>query len=244
MPSVKLYDGREVDYIEVYEEPNHRKQFQNQYLYAYIAGFNPGETCQWHRHSKNTFYTALSTGKLINRPTNKEEYLHTIQQGDKWWNLAKQEPFVHQVCMLKECDQQGAFFGFEVTKPPPIGSSKPLPEPVYKPSSEYSKDYARIYDMTLAPGQSTGQHSWSFYGVVIAMSNGSLQSEGSDKSPFAGVELQTYGGFKWFEGPAEFAITNTGSEPYKAVIMEWLQTDGEGDEKDTAEHNSGYQATA
>lgn len=38
MPRTKTFDGKEVEYIEVHDEPIHRRQFSNEYVYVYIAG--------------------------------------------------------------------------------------------------------------------------------------------------------------------------------------------------------------
>jgi hypothetical protein len=81
----------------VHDEPNHKHQFDNEYVWSYIAGFQPGETCKWHRHSEDSFYVALTGGQALNRPSDKEEFVHTMHQGDKWWSLYKNKPFVHQV---------------------------------------------------------------------------------------------------------------------------------------------------
>ena len=39
MPKVAAFDGKLVEYVEVHDEPIHRRQFSNDYVYIYIAGF-------------------------------------------------------------------------------------------------------------------------------------------------------------------------------------------------------------
>jgi hypothetical protein len=127
-----------------------------------------------------------------------------------------------QVCLLKECNCPAAFFAVEILKPPPIGSDTPLQAPVYMLNEEYSNAKARIYDVNIDPEQSTGKHTWNFYGTVLSLSNGELESEGAD-SPFADGALSSYGQWEWVQGPVEFSVTNKGNAPYKAIIIEWLQ---------------------
>lgn len=38
MPKIAAFDGKEVEYVEVHDEPIHRRQFSNDYVYIYIAG--------------------------------------------------------------------------------------------------------------------------------------------------------------------------------------------------------------
>lgn len=72
MPKTTTFDGTEVEYVEVHDEPIHRRQFSNEYVYVYIAGIRPGETSLWHRHSENTLYVCVEHGAAaLNRPTDK-----------------------------------------------------------------------------------------------------------------------------------------------------------------------------
>ena len=36
---IQILDGTEVEYVEVHDEPIHRYQFSNDYVYIYIVGF-------------------------------------------------------------------------------------------------------------------------------------------------------------------------------------------------------------
>lgn len=38
MPTTATFDGKQVEYVEVHDEPIHRRQFSNEYVYVYIAG--------------------------------------------------------------------------------------------------------------------------------------------------------------------------------------------------------------
>ena len=35
---ITTFDGKQVEYVEVHDEPIHRRQFSNKYVYVYIAG--------------------------------------------------------------------------------------------------------------------------------------------------------------------------------------------------------------
>ncbi|CAN0043470.1 unnamed protein product [Discosporangium mesarthrocarpum] len=74
-PPVTAFDGSLVDYVEVHDEPFHRRQFNNEYCWIYIACFQPGETSLWHRHSQDTLYICLQQVAAINRPTDKVRWV-------------------------------------------------------------------------------------------------------------------------------------------------------------------------
>lgn len=38
MPKITTFHGKEIEYVEVHDEPIHRRQFENEYVYIYIAG--------------------------------------------------------------------------------------------------------------------------------------------------------------------------------------------------------------
>eukprot|EP00611_Tribonema_gayanum_P031415 TRINITY_DN907_c0_g1_i2.p1 TRINITY_DN907_c0_g1~~TRINITY_DN907_c0_g1_i2.p1 ORF type:complete len:240 (-),score=62.25 TRINITY_DN907_c0_g1_i2:394-1068(-) len=222
MTRMVTHDGEEIDYVSVHEEPMHKHQFDNEYVWCYRVGLEPGKMCKWHRHSEDSFYVALTDGKALNRPCDRPEYVHPIKKFDQWWSMAKTNPIIHQVCLLAECPIAADFFALEILKSPPVTSDAPLNCPGYTVDSEYSKDKARVYQLSLEPGQSTGMHKLNFYGVVLSLSDGELSSEG-DGSPFADGKLSKYGRFKWVEGPIEFSVKNEGEAVYKALVVEWLR---------------------
>ncbi|CAM9537355.1 unnamed protein product [Phaeothamnion confervicola] len=217
--------GEEIEYVEVRDEPLHRQQFETPHCRVYIAGIEPGEDTMWHRHSEDTIYTCLRSVEALNKPLDKEEFVHRAKQGDVWWTMSKAAPFVHQVCMLKD-SAASWFFAVEVLEPPPIGAGEPLPAAAYKEDEGLAHSKARIYRLRLDPGQSTGTHTWGFYGLVLALSDGpGLTCESGDTgggtAPFADGVLSKYGGWKWVEGPVVFGLTNAGPEPYEALVVEW-----------------------
>lgn len=91
MPKTTTFDGVEVEYVEVHDEPIHRRQFSNEYVYVYIAGIRPGETSLWHRHSENTLYVCVEhAAAALNRPTDKvrvssRTFSPLLRCPSMWW---------------------------------------------------------------------------------------------------------------------------------------------------------------
>lgn len=46
--TIKVFDGTEVEYVEVRDEPIHRHQFNNEYVYVYIVGFRQVDSLEDH----------------------------------------------------------------------------------------------------------------------------------------------------------------------------------------------------
>ncbi|CAB1113091.1 unnamed protein product [Ectocarpus sp. CCAP 1310/34] len=228
MPKIAGFDGKEVEYVEVHDEPFHRRQFSNDYVYIYIAGFRrvPGETSLWHRHSENTLYVCVGHGAAaLNRPTDKEPFVHHASPGDLWWAMSKSAPYVHQVCLLPENTHNSHFFAMEILRPPPTCSRRALDHRCYSLREEDSRPgLARVYDFRLEPGESTGPHTLGFSGVVLCLSDGGGSLE-ADGGVFAGGELSKVGGWKWIDGPVSANARNAGGSVYQAFVVEWL---GEG----------------
>ncbi|CAM9837412.1 unnamed protein product [Scytosiphon promiscuus] len=233
MPTITTFDGKEVEYVEVHDEPIHRRQFENDYVYIYIAGIRPGETSLWHRHSQNTFYVCVEhAAAALNRPSDKEPFLHHASPGDVWWAMSKSAPYVHQVCLPPENKHTSHFFAMEILRPPPVSATRALEHRCYNLRREDSRPgLARVYHFRLRPGESTGPHAWGFCGVVLCLSDGGGRVEaeggndGSDRV-FGGGELSKVGGWKWVDGPVEVNARNGGSGVYEAYVVEWL---GEGE---------------
>ncbi|CAM9411157.1 unnamed protein product [Choristocarpus tenellus] len=229
MPSVTKFDGTVVEYVEVHDEPIHRRQFDNEYCWIYIAGFRPGETSLWHRHSEDTLYVSLNSVAALNRPTDKEPFVHHASHGDLWWSMCKLRPFVHQVCLLPENLRPSQFYAMEILRPPPVGARSPLSHKSYDLQLSHSRPgLARVYKLRLSPGESTGKHTWGFYGVVISMSDGSVvdndEAGCDDGNPFKDGNMCKLGSWRWVEGPLTFSIHNVGTTVYEAIVVEWLLT--------------------
>jgi hypothetical protein len=111
---------------------------------------------------------------------------------------------------------------FEVLKPAPIGSDKPLYGPTYSLSEKLSTSCARVYDFSLGAGLSAESIEWDFYGIIVSTTSTELSIDGDDNNPYADGKLQSYCEFKWFQSTGKFNITNKGTKPYKALLIEWL----------------------
>lgn len=155
--------------------------------------------------------------------------MHHASPGDLWWALSKSAPYVHQVCLLPENTHRSHFFAMEILKPPPVFDMRPLEHRCYNFRRDDSRPgLARVYDLRLQPGESTGPHTWNFCGVVLCLCDGGGRTEagsgagGKGSDPFEDGQLSRVGGYKWVDGPVGIDVTNAGDSVYKAMVVEWL----------------------
>jgi hypothetical protein len=49
--------------VAVYDEPDHRAEIANDFVYAYRVRIAPGAHTLWHRHTEDTVYFALAAAR-------------------------------------------------------------------------------------------------------------------------------------------------------------------------------------
>lgn len=172
--------------------------------------------------------------------------MHHASPGDLWWAMSKSTPYVHQVCLLPENTHPSIFFAMEILRPPPpeLTQAGALEHTCYRLRREDSRaGIARVYDLKLEPGQSTGWHSLGFMGVILCLAIGEGKGivsagggapsgeRGAPLDPFEDGSLSRVGGWKWIEGAEGVNARNDSDGAYEAVVVEWL---GEGQVVDNA----------
>lgn len=151
--------------------------------------------------------------------------MHHASPGDLWWAMSKASPYVHQVCLLPENTHSSQFFAMEILRPPPVLSSRALEHRCYRLRREDSRPgIARVYDLRLDPGESTGSHRWNFCGVILCLEIGEEGRVKADhpEDPFHDGVLSRVGGWKWINGPVDIDARNTSDRAFVAIVAEWL----------------------
>ncbi|MEM7541810.1 MAG: hypothetical protein AAF384_09495 [Pseudomonadota bacterium] len=92
------------DAVDVYSEPDHECLYDNRHVYAYRVRIAPGQQTLWHRHTEDTIYFSLASGRgheeLIDVPTKVTE----LPCGGIFSRLHKNQPLVHRVSNVGERD--------------------------------------------------------------------------------------------------------------------------------------------
>lgn len=87
----------------------------------------------------------------------------------------------------------------------------------------FENDRVRVWDLTLAPGESTGQHRHAADYFYVVIGGGNLQGVGADgvkgePRPMADGEVR----WRDIDGEDVHEAINTGTEPWRNIIVELL----------------------
>jgi hypothetical protein len=94
---------------------------------------------------------------------------------------------------------------------------KPITGHGLKLKDTYAK--VRVYELNLAPGESTGKMELGFTGVIIALTEATVSLESASTAPrITSVEPASW---EWLEDPGKLKLTNVGVSSFEAVLYEF-----------------------
>ena len=76
----------------------------------------------------------------------------------------------------------------------------------------------RVYELNLAPGESTGRIESGFTGLIISLTKASVSSESENMAPT--IESFEPASWEWFDEASQMGFRNVGSSPFEAVLYE------------------------
>lgn len=113
--------------VAVYDEPDHRAEISNDFVYAYRVRIAPGASTLWHRHSEDTVYFALAAARAQEEMPAREPVVTEIPCGIAVSRPHRDAPLVHRVT------NQGAdefhMVGAEALARPPGADNGDAPPP-------------------------------------------------------------------------------------------------------------------
>jgi hypothetical protein len=80
------------------------------------------------------------------------------------------------------------------------------------------RDRLRVYELSLAPGESTGTVE-CFSSLTVFLTIATVLTRLLSGGEHIGVHAP--GDVIWMPGPVSFSLTNVGEEPYRAAVGEW-----------------------
>jgi hypothetical protein len=208
-------------YVEVRDEPRHRRRFENEFVRVYDVLIPPGDTPLYHRHTEDTFYVAVNDANVRDRTWGEEEArTGTARAGTAMCRPHRSRPLIHQVHNLGPDEMR--LIGAEIKASPPATSDAPQsPPPLQAPGHVMTleRDRLRVYELSLEPGQSTGKIRYGFAGLTVLLTVATLhidEGEGTGRTV-----IQAPGDVVWRPAPTSLSITNVGEEPCRAALGEW-----------------------
>ncbi|MFN0025860.1 MAG: hypothetical protein ACKV2O_01570 [Acidimicrobiales bacterium] len=203
-------------WVEVRDEPRHRRRFENALVRVYDVSVPPGDTTLYHRHTEDTFYIAVNEATVCDRTFGVEgERTGTALAGSLLCRPHRHKPLIHQVTNVGQGDMR--LIGAEIKATAPVLADAALVAPGLSLSVE--RDRLRAYHLELAPGESTGEVDYRFFGLSVFLTVASVLVR-----PAGGTErsvLHNPGDVIWQPGPITLSLTNIGEQPCRLALGEW-----------------------
>lgn len=209
-------DSADPGWVEVRDEPRHRRRFENELVRVYDVAVPPGETTLYHRHTEDTFYVAVNEATVCDRTFGQDgERTGTALAGSLLCRPHRHRPLIHQVTNVGQGEMR--LIGAEIKATAPVLADAGLSAPGFSLSVE--RERLRAYHLDLGPGESTGQVDYRFFGLTVFLTVASLLIRPAD-APERWV-IHNAGDVIWQPGPVTQSITNIGEAPCRMALGEW-----------------------
>ncbi len=110
--------------------------------------------------------------------------------------------------------------GAEHKKSPPMVADQPLEAPHHsRVDDPFKGETIRFHRVLLERGESTGAVRYDFSGLLVSISDASVELTGADGS--RQVLSFAPGSQLWHDGPLTRSLTNLGETRFEAMLGEW-----------------------
>jgi len=207
-----------VEYVNVRDEPQHRHEYENNLIRIFDVILPPRHVTLYHAHFLDTVYaivhgTTLS-GKVLAGDSPSLPKPVTAPAGFVAFNSHSAEPLIHEV--TNNGDVTARLIGVELKLDEKKFTKQPINAQSFKLKEVYPK--VRVYQLSLAPGESTGDIEADFPGLLIALTESSISIDYAGKlKRTASLEPASW---EWFEQPGTTNITNVGITTFNAIFYE------------------------
>jgi mannose-6-phosphate isomerase-like protein (cupin superfamily) len=207
-----------VDTVPVFREPRHHVVFQNALVRVLDVRIPSGDTTLYHLHTNRHIGVVISSASTWHQtPGQPASSVDTLADpvGSILDNAGEPLPYTHRVA-----NADTVALRYVVGQ---LLSSSGVDAPALPASSTLRLDRetagARVYIVTLAPGQSTEVHRHAQPGLTVEVGPGALRLEGTAPeaaSPHAGA------GTWWWRGAGtQHVLRNVGAQPLEVVEIDW-----------------------
>lgn len=211
-----LTAGSAEGWVEVRDEPRHRRRFEDGFIRMYDVLVAPGDTTLYHRHTEDTLYVSINDATVRDQQWGRED----TRTGDAPAGLClcrphRTKPLIHQVTNVGT--EPMRMIGAEIKAAPALRADAPLDAPHHALTLE--RERVRVYELALEPGASTGAIEYGFaaYTVVLSVATVAVAQTGCG----ARSTVHAPGDVWWQPEGFRGSITNIGEEPLRALVAEW-----------------------
>jgi quercetin dioxygenase-like cupin family protein len=204
--------------VQVYQEARHRPVFENSLVRLLDVRVPAGDTTAYHVHADHHIAIVISGARTWDQGMGEaapESASKAMPVGSVFDNASDSLPYTHRVG-----NADTVAFRYLVAQL--LGPSE-VASTVLPPSSGLRFDRrtmgARVYRVTLAPGQSTPRHRHAAPGLTVQVGAGKLSIDGTAaerSSPESGP-----GAWWWRGAGSEHVLRNSGAQAVDIVEIDW-----------------------
>jgi quercetin dioxygenase-like cupin family protein len=217
-PAIAQDHPSESPAVPVYQEPRHRPVFENALVRVLDVRVAPGDTTGYHVHANRHIAVVISGARTWEQfrgqaATAVDSVADPV--GTVFDNASATLPYTHRVG-----NADTAPFRYVVAQ---LLAPSGVVAPALTASSGLRLDReslgARIYRVTIAPGQATPTHRHAPPGLTVQISPGALRLEGSASE---GASVRAGAGAWWWRGAGTVhVLRNIGTLPVDVVEIDW-----------------------
>jgi len=205
--------GFSQDWVPVYEEPQHRLVFENDQAFILNVNLPPGYVSLYHRHVIDLLYVTISGSKVWAQPLNGNRREVEVKTGDIRFSSDNHHlPQIHRVGNIGTSPFHVIGIGI---KGDVSNDAVPLDGDTSGMEMVMEKPHARVYRISLEPGEKTGLHRHNLPFTQVYVTAGKfLSSAGKTMSVAAGE-------FLWQGGGKSHEFENVGDRTIEIVELQW-----------------------
>src|SRR3954451_6265612 len=209
------------DWVEVRDEPRHRRRFEDEFVRVYDVLVPPGDTTLFHRHVEDTFYVAVNEATVHDTTYGESEgRTGTAPAGTVLCRPHRTRPLTHQVHNVGQGDMR--LIGAEIKAAAP-GRAGATTAPAALDAAGHQlvleRERLRVYQLDLEPGATTGAIQYPFASLTVFLTIATLETRTADGG--RSVAVHAPADVIWRPAALAATITNVGEEPLRAVVGEW-----------------------
>ncbi|WP_411279776.1 lipocalin-like domain-containing protein [Gemmatimonas sp.] len=201
--------------VPAHREPRHHLVYENAFARVMEVRTPTGDTTGWHRHVDRMFSVVIAAARTWDQWVGRTPEPSAALPVGAVYDNGGWIPYTHRVGNVDTV----AFQYVVATVKRRTGLSAPALRNVAHLALESDSTGARVYRITLAPGEATTSHRHIAPGLTIQIGSGSVRHEGT--KPQASGAAFGAGGWIWRAAGHSHVMRNVGTVPVELIEIDW-----------------------
>ena len=200
-------------WVPVYEEPKHRLVFENDQAFILNVYLPPDYVSLYHEHKIDLLYVTIVGTRVWAQPLNGKRREVDVVTGDMRFSSDNHKlPQIHRVGNIGSTPFHVIGIGIKNEVSPDV---EPMEGDTSGMEMTMEKPHARVYRISLKPGEKTGLHQHNLPFTQVHVSAGKYYSS-------AGKTISAEAGeFLWQDGGKSHLFENAGDTTIEIIEMQW-----------------------